>query len=80
MCMIPFDLSSVDSGMVLNNGTSDASSNVSYKPLVVRISDFCKKFLAYPGKEQEAAAVVLARLLTRYVRSCSPLLLFLFAL
>ncbi|KAJ3217696.1 hypothetical protein HDU67_007392 [Dinochytrium kinnereticum] len=55
--MIPFNLSTIDSTHV--DGVDEGQG------IVVRLVDLCKGYLGKPGKESEAAAILLARLLTR---------------
>ena len=54
--MIPFDLKRVDSEWGVPGK----------KTLVDKIIDMAKRYLSSTGKEHEGAAIVLARLLTRY--------------
>ncbi|KAI8998338.1 tubulin folding cofactor D C terminal-domain-containing protein [Gaertneriomyces semiglobifer] len=54
LCMVPFDLQTIDSGVAFGR-----------PPLVERIVNLCKVYLYAIGKEHEGAAVVLMRLLTR---------------
>ena len=54
ICMIPFDLKKVDSGD-------------SARTLMDRLSKIGEIYLGSTGKEYESAAVLLTRLLTRYV-------------
>ncbi|KAI1315977.1 hypothetical protein EDD11_010559 [Mortierella claussenii] len=56
MCMIPFDLKSID---------SQASNTSERIPLVDQMIETTKSFLDKAGKDREAAALFLARLLTR---------------
>ncbi|KAJ3414764.1 hypothetical protein HDV05_006103 [Chytridiales sp. JEL 0842] len=55
--MIPFDLISIDSSAMDPTGTT--------KGLIQSIIDTAKNYLAFSGKEHEAAAILLTRLLTR---------------
>jgi len=57
LVIIPFDLSSVDSNF--NNAQENADS------LVATVTELCKRYLSDSGPCREAAAICLARLLTR---------------
>ncbi|KTW27310.1 hypothetical protein T552_02292 [Pneumocystis carinii B80] len=53
LCMIPFDLSKIDSNISVN-------TNIIYSLLIL-----CKHYLSVCGKEQDAASILAGRLLTR---------------
>ncbi|GBG28544.1 Tubulin-specific chaperone D [Hondaea fermentalgiana] len=59
LVLIPFDLETVDSSLAA--GTTGASQS----SLVATVTDLCKAFLNDSGATREAAAICLARLLTR---------------
>jgi hypothetical protein len=63
--MIPFDLASIDSKAVLHIPASTQDPATKAKGIIENIIDVAKEFLGYSGKEHEAAAVLLTRLLTR---------------
>ena len=61
--MTPFDLISIDSSAVYQKQTNPDSTPA--LPIAQSIVEQGKLFLEFPGKEHEAAAILLTRLLTR---------------
>ena len=86
LCLIPFDICSIDSSMNTNTTTGgDANDNAnapaenSNEPkstLVQHIIDICQTFLADTGPTREAASACLSALLTRPDMDSSLLLTF----
>ncbi|KAK0530433.1 hypothetical protein OC842_003936 [Tilletia horrida] len=71
VCMIPFDLRQLDE---VARQTSDATSNSS---VAERIESLGRNFLASPGKERDAAAVMMGKLFQRRDMKTDPLARFL---
>ncbi|KAK0525403.1 hypothetical protein OC834_005194 [Tilletia horrida] len=71
VCMIPFDLRQLDE---VARQTSDATSNSS---VAERIESLGRAFLASPGKERDAAAVMMGKLFQRRDMKTDPLARFL---
>ena len=61
LVLIPFDLSSVDTSMA----SSDYTGKDEPPPLVLRILEICKNYLANAGPMRSIAGLLLSRLLTR---------------
>lgn len=59
LCLVPFDLSTIDSSNTSSN------SNAASISIVASIVTLCKEYLSDPGATQAAAAVCLSRLLSR---------------
>jgi hypothetical protein len=57
ICMVPFDLRKIDSGLIASGQRS----------LINRLLDIHKQYLGSTGKERDAAAILVARLLSRYL-------------
>ena len=63
ICMVPFDLRKIDSGLVASGQQS----------LINRLLDIHKRYLGCTGKERDASSILVARLLSRWVwRRCHP--------
>jgi hypothetical protein len=65
LVLIPFDLSTVDSTVGFGAGAGAGGGAGGGGGIIARITSLCKGYLSDPGAVREAAAVCLARLLTR---------------
>ncbi|PWN43872.1 ARM repeat-containing protein [Ceraceosorus guamensis] len=66
VCMIPFDLQKFDQGATSNKNPSGGIEGASERAgIVSRLVDVSTAFISAPGKEREAAAVLLGKLFQR---------------
>ncbi|CCI43796.1 unnamed protein product [Albugo candida] len=80
LCLVPFDLQTIDSSVVASAEKSSIETRANdngQQSLVVRLQTLCKEYLADPGVTKAAAALCLARLLSRPDTEKSHLLDFL---
>jgi hypothetical protein len=64
ICMVPFDLRKIDSGLVASGQQS----------LIHRLLDIHKRYLGSTGKERDASSILVARLLSRFVQKMTVIL------
>ena len=68
LCLIPFDICSLDSSLSIVTTTEEGPSlldDESSSKLVAQIADTCREYLCDPGPTREAASACLSSLLTR---------------